>query len=75
VQAVCQHRPEPGQRREAGLPQALVAVDGAGFAGRAAIGVEDRRLDGHDFAVEPPLRPGELGRRLGAEAEVVDLFP
>ena len=55
VQAVRQHRPEPGQGGQAGLPQALVAVDGAGFAGRLVIGVEDRRLDGHDLAVEPSL--------------------
>ena len=31
MQAVRQHRPEPGQRRQARLPQALVPVDGAGM--------------------------------------------
>ena len=63
-----EHRLEPGQALQAwsraGPGRASTMRD---LAGRLAVGVEDRRLDRHDLAVEAALRPGRCGLRLGAQ--------
>ena len=73
VQPVLEHRPELAQRLQAGLTQALVPVDGTGLPGRLVVSVQDRGRDRDHLAVEPPMRPGELGQGLRAQAEAVDL--
>ena len=73
VHAVLEHGPQFGQRLQAGLAQALVAVHRSGLAGRLAVRVQHRRLHRHDLAVEPPVGPGQLGQGLRAQAEAVHL--
>ena len=62
VQAVLDHRLEPGQGVQAGLAQPFVAVDHPA-----------RRFHRRDLPAEPSLRPGGPCQGLRAEAQGVDL--
>ena len=73
VQAAVEHRLQPGQRLQAGLAQALVAVDGAGLAGRLPVASSTGALTGMISRSNRPSAQACWASCLRAQAERVDV--